>query len=657
MTDELKKLVEVSRHYGKNKDYVIAGGGNTSFKTDEFLWVKASGTTLADIGEDGFVKLYRDKLELISQKEYSTVPAEREDQVKKDLYASIADPEKKLRPSVETSFHNTISYKYIVHTHPNLVNGLLCGNNSREIYKEIFDDTAIYIEYTDPGYILFKKVETEIEKYKAAKGNEPKIILLENHGIFVSADTTEEIKAIYADIEEKLNSRISGKPRVEVLPTDEKARTIVPAIKAILSADGTKIAKIRNNRLINYFSVDKDSYQKVCLPFSPDIIVYCKSKFIYLESEGTAEEIIAEFKEKLEDFKTNNTFLPKVILIKNIGLVGVDINAKSAETVLDIYEDLMKISFYSDAFGGPRFMTQGQIDFIDNWEVENYRRKLAQGQSLASVVEQKIIIITGAAQGFGEGIARELFNRNANIVIADINEEKGFELQDQLNGKKGNNRALFVKTDVSSAESVKNLIFETVKTFGGLDVFISNAGVLRAGGLDEMEPDVFDFMTKINYTGYFICSKFASEVMKTQAKYGTGNYSDIIQVNSKSGLKGSNKNFAYAGGKFGGIGLTQSFALELMPFRIKVNSICPGNFFDGPLWSDPEKGLFVQYLNAGKVPGAKTIADVKQFYEAQVPAKRGCYVEDVVKAILYAIDQKYETGQAIPVTGGQNMLK
>ena len=132
---------------------------------------------------------------------------------------------------------------------------------------------------------------------------------------------------------------------------------------------------------------------------------------------------------------------------------------------------------------------------------------------------------------------------------------------------------------------------------------------------------------------------------------------DIIQINSKSGLKGSNKNFAYAGGKFGGIGLTESFALELMPYRIKVNSICPGNFYDGPLWADPERGLFVQYLKAGKVPGAKTAEEVKRFYEAQVPAGRGCTPLDVMRAIFYVIEQEYETGQAVPVTGGQNMLK
>ena len=67
----------------------------------------------------------------------------------------------------------------------------------------------------------------------------------------------------------------------------------------------------------------------------------------------------------------------------------------------------------------------------------------------------------------------------------------------------------------------------------------------------------------------------------------------------------------------------QSFALEMVAHGVKVNAICPGNFYDGPLWSDPDRGLFVQYLNSGKVPGAKTVADVKEFYEAKVPMRRG----------------------------------
>jgi sorbitol-6-phosphate 2-dehydrogenase len=145
--------------------------------------------------------------------------------------------------------------------------------------------------------------------------------------------------------------------------------------------------------------------------------------------------------------------------------------------------------------------------------------------------------------------------------------------------------------------------------------------------------------------------------MKIQFRFNQDYFSDIIQINSKSGLEGSKRNFAYAGSKFGGIGLVQSFALELIEYNIKVNAICPGNFFEGPLWSDPEKGLFNQYLKSNKVPDARTIEDVRKFYESKVPMKRGCQINDVVKAIFYIIDQKYETGQAVPVTGGQIMLK
>ncbi len=268
----------------------------------------------------------------------------------------------------------------------------------------------------------------------------------------------------------------------------------------------------------------------------------------------------------------------------------------------------------------------------------------------------KVVIITGGAQGFGAGLAESFFMEGANVVIADLNSEMGIKLVSDFNSKRLFNIAQFVKTDVSDQFSVENLINETILFFGGVDVMVSNAGILRAGGIDEISLETFELMTKINYTGYFNCVKYASKVMKVQSQFTDKHFFDIIQINSKSGLRGSNKNFTYAGGKFGGIGLTQSFALELMPFNIKVNSICPGNFFDGPLWSHPETGLFVQYLAAGKVPGAKTIEEVKHFYEKQVPAGRGCEVIDVACAAFYAIEQKYETGQAIPVTGGQNML-
>lgn len=271
-------------------------------------------------------------------------------------------------------------------------------------------------------------------------------------------------------------------------------------------------------------------------------------------------------------------------------------------------------------------------------------------------LKDKISIITGSAQGFGLGIAEAMLDEGAYVVIADLNFDLAKTVAADLCKKHGEGRALACKVDVSSEESVENMIEETVKAYGGMDIFVNNAGVLKAGSLEEMDAKSFEFVTKINYEAYFICTKYASRVMKIQHRFSPDSFYDIIQVNSKSGLSGSNKNFAYAGGKFGGIGLTQSFALELVEYHIKVNSVCPGNFFDGPLWANPENGLFVQYLRAGKVPGAKTVEDVKRFYEAKVPMRRGCETMDVARAIFYIVEQEYETGQAVPVTGGQIML-
>lgn len=266
------------------------------------------------------------------------------------------------------------------------------------------------------------------------------------------------------------------------------------------------------------------------------------------------------------------------------------------------------------------------------------------------------VVVTGAAQGFGLEISQDMVRQGARVVLADINLPAAQQEARLLADTYGPNRAMAVGVDVTNPESIQNALGAVVKNWGGLDVFISNAGVLKAGSVKTQPKKDFDFVTEVNYKGYFYCVQAVSPLLALQHQVCPDYTSDIIQINSKSGLVGSNRNGAYAGSKFGGIGLTQSFALELVEDGIKVNSICPGNFFDGPLWSNPENGLFVQYLRTGKIPGAKTIADVRRAYEEKVPMKRGCTTADVMKAIYYLIEQKYETGQALPVTGGQVML-
>ena len=275
----------------------------------------------------------------------------------------------------------------------------------------------------------------------------------------------------------------------------------------------------------------------------------------------------------------------------------------------------------------------------------------------ADIMKRKISLVTGGAQGFGEGIVKGLIDEGGFVYIADMNIAGARSLAQALNDGAGKTVAKGLYVNVTDEDSVEQMMDEVASCTGSLDLFVSNAGVLKAGSVKEMGLKDFQFVTSVDYTGFFICTKFAARQMALQNMGSGGNYlTDIVAISSKSGLEGSNKNGAYAGAKFGTIGLTQSFALELVSDNIKVNAVCPGNFLDGPLWSDPDRGLFVQYLQTGKVPGAKTVEDVRRFYESKVPLDRGCRTEDVVRAICYIVEQKYETGQAVPVTGGQVML-
>lgn len=657
MDKKIKDLIEVSGFYGQKKDYVIAGGGNTSWKNQHHIWIKASGVPLDSIDENGFCVLDRNRLNEISTRVFSDNALQREEEVKNALLNSRLNPGSGLRPSVETSLHNLFSYQYVVHTHPALINGLMCSIQAEEKTHQIFGEKVLFVPYCDPGYILFKDISEKIKVYNNKFHNDPKIVFIQNHGIFVAADSVDEIKDIYAEIESRLKSSVVEHQEKGELQVSEKFVKVLPAIRMMLSEQKLKVASVFNNSWVNDFIADKNAYEKgISKPFTPDQIVYCLSEYLFIEDKSNVEDLIQEVRVKIDDFRKRKAAMPRVLFFRNMGVVVVEDSAVAVGYLKDIVNDFCKVSKLSQYFGGPNPLTPDQISFIESWEVENYRKNISLGKQPEKRLGNKTVVITGAAQGFGAGIAQILFEEGANIIVADLNAEKGNEFTDQLNASLSANKAHFVQVNVADAQSVEGMVRQTVHRYGGIDVLISNAGILRAGSLDEMDPATFELMTKVNYTGYFLCTKYVQAIMKIQHQFKPDIYMDIIQINSKSGLKGSNKNFAYSGGKFGGIGLTQSFALELIPYKIKVNSVCPGNFFDGPLWSDPENGLFVQYLSGGKVSGAKTIADVKAFYEGQVPAGRGCTTEDVARAIFYVIDQQYETGQAVPVTGGQNML-
>jgi sorbitol-6-phosphate 2-dehydrogenase len=262
---------------------------------------------------------------------------------------------------------------------------------------------------------------------------------------------------------------------------------------------------------------------------------------------------------------------------------------------------------------------------------------------MGQVLKGKIAIVTGGAQGLGAAICRRLAGEGAHVVIGDMNLAGAQNMAAHIEDETGQ-RAVAVEVDVTDEAQVEALVQRAIDEFGRLDILVSNAGVLISEAVDLFPAEKWRLVLDVNLYGYFLTAKHAARVMKKQQSGA------IIQINSKSGKTGSYKNSAYAASKFGGIGFTQSIALELAEHGVRVNAVCPGNLLDSPLWVD---SLYAQYAKKWGI----SEEEVRQKYVDQVPMRRGCTYQDVTNVVVFLASEQssYMTGQAINVTGGQEM--
>ena len=364
----LNELVAMSHKYGCNPALVLAGGGNTSYKNEENIYIKGSGTALATIEAEGFVKMDRAKLALLWEKEYSSDEKTREAQVLADMMAAKCPGEEAKRPSVETLLHNLLAQRFVLHLHPAMVNGITCGQEGEAVCTRLFPE-AVWIESTKPGYILALLCKEKIDAYKAAKGKEPKVLFLQNHGVFVAADEVVEIDELMGQILNTIRAEVKRMPNRQECAYDETAAKAVKERLAVLYGESAGVKHIANQDVMT-LAASKQAFEPVAHSFTPDHIVYCKTEPLYLESEAELEKAFAAY-EKLHGFKA------KVVVIKELGLFACGASVKDAETAALVFEDAIDIAVYSESFGGALPLEEYLVEFIANWEVESYRAKVS----------------------------------------------------------------------------------------------------------------------------------------------------------------------------------------------------------------------------------------------------------------------------------------
>ena len=385
----IEKLVELSRFYGSNPEYILAGGGNTSWKDNDSLFVKASGFSLAEATVDSFVEMDRKALLGILLKTYpdstsgDPFASRRESVVLANMIAARKEREEEKRPSVEVLLHEIMPFSFVVHLHPAMVNGLTCSLWGEKAAVEIFGEKTLWIPSINPGYMLSVAVKKAQDEYYIKYKKQAAIIFLQNHGVFVGDEKAEGVKELYGEIMSQINAMIKWKPDFSDEKRDDAAalsgdlRQMSEVLRE-LSADAKTEDKAALNMVfftgkeISEFLKNRVSFIPVSSAFTPDHIVYAGSDPLFIE-DHSAEGIRRDWEAHV--LKTGRN--PKIIAVQGVGVFAVAKTEKAANFALDLFKDSVKIAVYTENFGGPLFMTREKIEFINNWEVERFRSDIS----------------------------------------------------------------------------------------------------------------------------------------------------------------------------------------------------------------------------------------------------------------------------------------
>jgi rhamnose utilization protein RhaD (predicted bifunctional aldolase and dehydrogenase)/NAD(P)-dependent dehydrogenase (short-subunit alcohol dehydrogenase family) len=576
---DLDLRVYTSRLLGRDASLVLHGGGNTSVKStvvnlfgevEDILYVKGSGWDLATIEAEGFAPVKMDMLlKMAELKELNDT-----DMVKYQRLAMI-NPSAP-NPSVEAILHAIIPFKFVDHTHTDAVVTITNTEGGEEKIKELYGDKVLIIPYIMPGFVLAKLI---YDMTRDVNWSELEGMVLMNHGLFTFSDDAKKSYEKTIELVERAEKYLEKKGavlHVEKEISHVELLTLAKIRKEVSNLKGKATISILNESdLALHFS--RENIDKIALqgPLTPDHVIRTKRVPAILGDDFNADlaKYVKEYKEYFEDNKTIETLLnpaPNFAILRGEGTLSFGANAKEANIIKDINDHTYEAILKAEKLGGYKALSAENIFEVEYWSLEQAKLK---GGGNTPEFSGKVALVTGAASGIGLAIAKMLNKRGAAVIALDINPEieKIFAKSD----------AIGVKCDLTCSEDIQNAINSAVKSFGGIDIVVSNAGIFTPSeNLDMLSDENWQRSMDINLTSHQKLLKYTAPFLKL------GVDACIVMVASKNFPAPGKGAAAYSVAKAGQTQLARIAALELGEFGVRVNTLHPHAVFDTAIWTD-----------------------------------------------------------------------
>lgn len=661
-------VVYTSRIIGANPSLVLWGGGNSSIKVNgrdhtgapvRILWIKGSGSDMRTIAAKNFTPLRLDDLLPLMKREAMTDEEMVAYQMKSVLEPGAA------KPSIETLLHAFLPSPHIYHTHADAICALTDTPNSRKVVEEVYGQEVAVVDYIRPGFLLSKWVGEAYQKNPNLKA-----IILDKHGLITWGDTAMEAYdltiSMVTQAERYAAKKGRGKlalggmkvPALSLAERHAVAAEVAPTLRGEVSRKKRMVLQYEDAPAVLKFAGSEEARRLTQIgPFTPDHLMHTKPWPLFVDTkkpedpeklrekirkgcEAYREKYVAYF----EKYRTAGVTMldpnPRVVLIPGIGMFTTGKDRRATRIPRDLYLHTMSVIEAAAGIEAYRSITTREICDFEYWPMENFKLTLLPPEKEFS---RRIVLVTGAAGGIGRAIAAAFVEAGAMVVLSDIDLKKTQGLVDEINQKAGEANATAVAMDVTDEKSVRRGFEQAILAYGGLDIFISNAGVAKTASVHTLSLADWEMSLAVNATGHFLTSQSALWIMKEQGVGGS-----VVVVATKNVLAPGKDFGAYSASKAAQTQLARIMAIENAGAGIRVNMVNPDGVFENSgLWSP---AIREERARAHGIP----VEQVEDFYAKRNLLQTKITARDVAESVLFLASDRAAktTGAIIPVDGG-----